>query len=88
MGRPKGSSNKIGAELKEHFLKAFHTLQVDDKKDFHLVEWAKSNPKDFYSITSKLFPTEINHGGQEDNPINHNVEVSIVTNSNRNSRSL
>jgi hypothetical protein len=78
MARPKGSPNKIGAELKEHFLKAFHYLQIDETKPFHLNQWAQDNPKDFYALTSKLFPTEINHGGQDDNPINHNVSVKFV----------
>jgi hypothetical protein len=59
MARPKGSGNKIGTEMREHFIKAFHHLQLDEKKPFHLVRWAEQNPKDFYGIASKLFPLEV-----------------------------
>lgn len=59
MARPKGSGNRIGADIKESFQKAFHHLQIDDKKPFHLVRWAEKNPKEFYAIASKLFPLEV-----------------------------
>jgi hypothetical protein len=53
----KGIPNKVGAELKEHFLKAFHYAQLDDRSK--LQNWAVANPDKFYPIVSKLFPTEI-----------------------------
>lgn len=58
-GRPKGSTNKIGQELKESFVKAFHLLQKDDGKPYALGKWAEANPDKFYPLISKLFPTEI-----------------------------
>ena len=76
MARPKGSSNKIGSELKEHFLKTFHHLQIDENKPFHLVKWAQENPKEFYALTSKLFPTVVE--ASVEGEIDHNVTVKHV----------
>ena len=56
-GRQPGSLNKLGTSVKEAVWNTFIELQKDDKAN--LTAWAKSNPKDFYLISSKLIPTEM-----------------------------
>lgn len=57
-GRPKGSTNKMGASVKETFEKAFHLLQQNDR--VKLAKWGEENPTDFYKLAAKLIPAEIN----------------------------
>ena len=56
-GRQAGTPNKLGTSVKEAVWNTFVELQKDDKAN--LTAWAKSNPKDFYLISSKLIPTEM-----------------------------
>lgn len=74
MASRKGRPNKINAELKEHFMKAFHYAQLDDKSK--LQNWAKNNPDKFYPLVARLFPTEIDvsHEGE----IEHSITVKHV----------
>lgn len=58
-GRPKGTPNRITAEVREVFAKAFHSLQLNEAEPYHLVSWAKKNPKEFYQLASKLIPAEL-----------------------------
>lgn len=59
-GRPKGSENSLTKQMKtvkETVLSVFNELQSDPK--VNLLEFGKSNPRDFYAIAAKLIPTEI-----------------------------
>lgn len=78
-GRPVGSGNKDSQQIRVMLRQALERKGGAD----YFVQQADANPSAFMGLVAKLIPSEINHGGQEDNPINHNVEVSIV-NSNTN----
>lgn len=59
-GRPKGSENAITKQMKtvkETVLSVFNELQSDPK--VNLLEFGRTNPRDFYAIAAKLIPTEI-----------------------------
>jgi hypothetical protein len=80
MARPVGSSNKESKAIRDMLRAAL------ERKGgaVYFEKQADENPTAFMGLIAKLIPAEVNVGGQEDNPINHNVEVSIVTNSNTN----
>jgi hypothetical protein len=59
-GRPKGLPNKIPASIKQGFLETFQELQKDPEKN--LTAWAKKNTNLFYTLATKLIPTEIKAG--------------------------
>lgn len=59
-GRQKGVPNKITKTVRETVASVFNELQEDPKHC--LKEFAKENPKEFYTIASKLIPTEITGG--------------------------
>jgi hypothetical protein len=64
MGRPKGAINKTTANMKEAITAVYADLQKSTGKDHgHFLEWATSNPTDFYKIAAKLIPLDVNHGG-------------------------
>ena len=56
MGRPKGASNKSTKAVKEALQEAFDGLGGVPS----LIEWAKSEPTEFYKLWSKLLPQEVN----------------------------
>ena len=56
-GRPKGSPNKLTKTVRGTVLSTFNKLQED--KEHNLEAFAKKYPRDFYTIASKLIPTEI-----------------------------
>ena len=66
-GRPKGSRNKY-TDLKQSFLRVFDELNPTEDCE-HLMEWAKENPKEYYTIVSKLFPQRTELSGPEGKPI-------------------
>lgn len=57
-GRPKGAINHLTRTVRETVLAAFNELQQDPKNN--ILEFAKKNPRDFYTIAAKLIPTEVN----------------------------
>jgi hypothetical protein len=79
-GRPVGSGNKDSQQIRVMLRQALEAKGGSA----YFIQQADENPNAFMGLVAKLIPSEINHGGQEDNPINHSVEVSIVTNSNTN----
>lgn len=56
-GRPKGAQGKITKTVKDTVLAVFNDLQNDPKHN--LSSFAKTYPRDFYTIASKLIPTEV-----------------------------
>lgn len=59
-GKPKGAVNKVTRTVKETVLSVFNELQESPKHS--LKAFAEENPKEFYTIASKLIPTEITGG--------------------------
>lgn len=53
-GRPKGAQNKLTKTFKELIEGTLESLGPD-----HLLEWAKSQPGQFYSVAAKLIPSEV-----------------------------
>lgn len=56
-GRPKGLPNKTTRLVKEVFADVFTKLQ--DDASANLESWAKENPTEFYKLSSKLIPTQM-----------------------------
>lgn len=56
-GRPKGAQGKLTRTVKETVLAVFNELQYDPKNN--LIAFAKKYPRDFYNISAKLIPTEV-----------------------------
>lgn len=59
-GKPKGATNKTTRLVKEVFADVFSELQDDPKAN--LAAWAKTNPTEFYKLSSKLIPTQLEGG--------------------------
>jgi len=55
--RNKSAPNKPTKTIKETVLAVFNELQEDPK--INLLEWGRSNPKDFYSIAARTKQTEL-----------------------------
>jgi len=56
-GRVAGTPNKFTQTVKEVFSNVFNELQNDSK--VNLKAWAKANPGDFYRLSIKLMPLEV-----------------------------
>jgi hypothetical protein len=56
-GRKKNSKNRVTRSVKEGYLNTFIELQQSDRHN--LTAWAKKNLTVFYSLATKLIPTEI-----------------------------
>ena len=72
-GRKKGSLNKTTAALKDAILNAFAKVDGED----YLVMVAKSDPRTFCALLGRVLPLTLQ--GDKDNPIQHNVGVSWMT---------
>lgn len=55
-GRPKGSINKINADLKAAILNAFTTVGGEG----YLVKVARDDPKTFCALLGKVLPMQVN----------------------------
>ena len=75
-GRPKGALNRENKVIRDMLRAALERKGGAD----YFYEQAEANPTAFMSLIGKLIPAEINLGGQEDNPIEQNVTVTIVRN--------
>lgn len=56
---PVRGPSRITRTVKEAVLDVFNDLQKDEDQIYHLKNFAKLNPKDFYAIAAKLIPTEV-----------------------------
>ena len=54
-GRPKGTPNKITANMREAFQQAFDGMGGVDA----LIAWGIENPSSFYPLASKLIPLQV-----------------------------
>lgn len=57
-GKPIGAVNKTTRMVKEVFADVFEELQNDPK--VNLKAWGKNNPTEFYKLSSKLIPLQLN----------------------------
>lgn len=63
-GRKKGTLNKHTKAFKDLLVETYQALEANkgrkkEEPKTGLLEWAKSNPTDFYRICSKLVPQEM-----------------------------
>jgi hypothetical protein len=68
-GRVAGTPNKLTRTVKETFAQVFSDLQDDEQAKLSV--WAKSNPTEFYKLSSKLLPIQL--AGDPENPVAVNV---------------
>ena len=71
-GRPKGSPNKITADVKQAILNAFEKVGGKD----YLARQANENPVAFMTLLGKVLPTQIT--GDPDNPVVTRIETVVV----------
>ena len=63
-GRQKGTPNKVTRTVKEVLASVFNELQDVDAKgkprypSAYMLNWAKSEPGEFYRLAARLIPTE------------------------------
>lgn len=70
-GRPKGSPNKITADIKSALTDAFDNLGGVPS----LVKWGRANLGEFYKLWSKLVPKDVKVGGEGGGPVQIVVRV-------------
>lgn len=73
-GSRKGKPNKATAEIKTMIEEALS--DVGGKK--YLVQQAMDNPVAFMNLIGKILPKDVNHGGQEGNPMTIKLIKEIV----------
>jgi hypothetical protein len=71
-GRPKGSTNKMSATVKEALLKTYDEIGGDAR--FAL--WAAGEPTEFYKLFAKMLPKEMEVAGAGGGPLS--VSISFV----------
>lgn len=82
-GRPKGSLSKVTQSAKEAIAMAADKLGGAER----MVEWAKEDPANervfWGTIYPKLLPVQV--AGDPDNPIKHDMSISVVFKASRES---
>ena len=76
-GRPKGSPNKITADLKRAILEAAEAAGGEGGTVAYLTAQANANPAAFLTLIGKVLPTTL--AGDETSPIRHVIERRIVS---------
>ena len=61
-GRPKGVPNKVTVSVRDAFKAAFDELQ--EVPGARLGDWAQANPTEFYRLSGKLIPAQVQHEGE------------------------
>jgi hypothetical protein len=56
-GRKAGTPNRLTSTVKEAFETAFHAMQ--EQPGVKLGDWGKANPTEFYKLSARLIPAEI-----------------------------
>ena len=75
-GRPKGSPNKITADVKRAILEAAEAAGGPGGMTAYLTVQAGANPAAFMKLLGKVLPLTL--AGDDDNPIRHVIERRIV----------
>lgn len=75
-GRPKGSPNKITADVKRAILEAAEAAGGPGGMTAYLTVQASANPAAFMTLLGKVLPLTL--AGDDDNPIRHVIERRIV----------
>lgn len=75
-GRPKGSPNKITADLKRAILEAAEAAGGPGGTVGYLTVQAAANPASFLALLGKVLPTTL--AGDDAAPIRHVIERRIV----------
>jgi hypothetical protein len=75
-GRPKGSPNKITADLKRAILEAAEAAGGEGGTVGYLTRQADENPTAFMTLIGKVLPTTL--AGDDTAPIRHVIERRIV----------
>ena len=68
-GRRKGSLNRFSTSVKEQLLATFNQLQEEDK--VNLLDWARANPTEFYKLSAKLLPLQVETEDREPGVVIH-----------------
>ena len=71
-GRPKGSLNKVTADVKAMVLQALNDAGGAD----YLLEQAKGNPNAFLTLVGKVLPLTVS--GDKDNPLEAVVRFKLA----------
>lgn len=74
-GRKKGVPNKLTTDLKEMILRAAEKAGGKEGTEGYLATQAIQNPNAFMSLLGKALPLTV--VGDKDNPLSHNISVSI-----------
>lgn len=72
-GRPKGSQNKLSADVKEMIIQAMTIVGGGE----YLARQAEANPVAFMSLLSKMVPLTLH--GDAKNPLLTGIQVSFVS---------
>ena len=76
-GRPKGSPNKITADVKRAILEAAEAAGGEGGMVGYLTLQASDNPAAFMTLLGKVLPLTLS--GDDENPIRHIIERRIVS---------
>lgn len=76
-GRPKGSPNKITADVKRAILEAAEAAGGEGGMVGYLTLQASENPAAFMTLIGKVLPLTV--AGDDENPIRHVIERRIVS---------
>lgn len=75
-GRPKGSPNKITADLKRAILEAAEAAGGEGGTVGYLTAQANANPAAFLTLIGKVLPTTL--AGDPDNPLTTITRIELV----------
>lgn len=75
-GRPKGSPNKITADLKRAILEAAEAAGQEGGTVGYLTTQATANPAAFLTLLGKVLPTTV--AGDPDNPLQTITRIELV----------
>jgi len=76
-GRVAGTPNKATASIKAAMLSVYEGLQAKHENPHgHFLEWAESNPTEFYKLASKLLPLQVT--GEDGEAIKHEHSLDLT----------